>query len=67
MKKILSAAGCLLFVFGAAGVVHEFADWFRLWGLVHRLPFLDGYELFASIVLTVTGATIMVAADRLRE
>lgn len=64
MKKIFEVAGFLLFVWGVGGVVHELTGWFKLWGVVDRLDFLDGYEMFASIVLAVVGVVLMVAADR---
>jgi hypothetical protein len=66
MKKILEVGGFLLFLWGAAGVAHELTGWFRLWGVVDRLAFLDGHELYASIVLAVLGGALMVASDRFR-
>ncbi|ALC19731.1 hypothetical protein ACH46N_01635 [Streptomyces pristinaespiralis] len=66
MKKILEVGGFLLFVWGAAGVAHELTGWFRFWGVVRRLSFLDGHELYASIVLAVLGGVMMVASDRFR-
>jgi hypothetical protein len=47
-------------------VAHELTGWFRLWGVVDRLAFLDGHELYASIVLAVLGGALMVASDRFR-
>lgn len=67
MKKILEVAGFLLFVWGASGVLHELTGWFKLWGVVRRLDFLDGYELYASIVPAVLGVALMTAADRAAE
>ncbi|MEU0391702.1 hypothetical protein ABZ208_02730 [Streptomyces sp. NPDC006208] len=64
MRKFCEVAGFVLFLWGAAGVLHELTGWFRLWGVVRRLDFLDGYELYASIVLAVVGMALMVAADR---
>jgi hypothetical protein len=66
MKKILEVGGFLLFAWGAAGVAHELTGWFKLWGVVRRLSFLDGHELYASIVLAVLGGVMMVASDRFR-
>ncbi|MGW1139003.1 hypothetical protein [Streptomyces zhihengii] len=65
MKKLCEIAGFLLFLWGAAGVVHELTGWFELWGVVRKLDFLDGYEMYASIVMAVTGLVLMVASDRL--
>ncbi|QNP66190.1 hypothetical protein [Streptomyces genisteinicus] len=64
MRKLFEVAGFLLFLWGAAGVVHEVTGWFGLWGVVRRLDFLEGYEMFAGIVMAVTGLVLMVAADR---
>ncbi|WP_185010495.1 hypothetical protein [Streptomyces sp. AK010] len=41
-------------------VVHEFTDW--NWGLVRRLGFLDGYEIYASVALLVLGVALFAAA-----
>lgn len=64
MRKFCEAAGFILFLWGAAGVLHELTGWFRLWGIVRRLHFLDGYELYTSIVLAVLGLALMTGADR---
>ena len=45
---------------GVAGLVHEFTDWH--WGLVQRLGFLDGYEIYASVALLVLGVALFAAA-----
>ncbi|CAL9289545.1 hypothetical protein SUDANB180_05977 [Streptomyces sp. enrichment culture] len=43
------------------GLVHEFTDW-RV-GLVRRLGFLDGYEVYASVALVVLALALFAAAD----
>ena len=60
MKQVLEILGFLALVQGVAGLVHEFTDW--NWGLVHRLGFLDGYEIYASAVLLVLGVALFAAA-----
>lgn len=67
MKKLCETVGFLVFVQGAAGLLHEWIDWFSLFGLVQRLPFVRDYALFASIVLVVTGVAVMIASDAVKE
>ncbi|MEV7236019.1 hypothetical protein AB0N06_19090 [Streptomyces sp. NPDC051020] len=67
MKKLCESAGFIVFIQGVAGLLHEWTGWFRLWAVVRRLEFLSGYPVFVNIVLVVTGASVMVAADRLKE
>ncbi|MFJ8545016.1 hypothetical protein ACIRFH_23870 [Streptomyces sp. NPDC093586] len=61
MKKVLEIAGFLALVQGVAGVVHEFTDW--NWGFVHRLGFLDGYEVYASVALIALALALFAAAE----
>ncbi|MFC9242569.1 hypothetical protein ACFT7S_00555 [Streptomyces sp. NPDC057136] len=67
MKKIVESIGFIVFVQGAAGLLHEWTGWFRLWAVVRRFDFLDGYGMFANIVLVVTGVAVMIAADAIKE
>lgn len=67
MKKLCETVGFLVFVQGAAGLLHEWLGWFHFLGLVQRLPFIGGYSLFVSIVLVVTGTAVMVASDAIKE
>ncbi|THA64211.1 hypothetical protein E6P78_20365 [Streptomyces sp. A0958] len=67
MKKLCETVGFLVFVQGVTGLLHEWLDWFRFFDLVQRLPFVAEYPLFASIVLLVTGAGVMVASDAIKE
>ncbi|MFB6779094.1 hypothetical protein ACFCX0_17110 [Streptomyces sp. NPDC056352] len=67
MKKLCESVGFIVFVQGVAGLLHEWTGWFRLWAVVRRLEFLSGYPVFVDIMLVVTGASVMVAADRLQE
>lgn len=67
MKKLCETVGFLVFAQGAAGLLHEWFDWFHFFGLVQRLPFIGGYSLFVSIVLVVTGIAVMIASDAIKE
>jgi len=61
MKELLELIGFLALVQGVAGLVNEFTDWH--WGLVQKLDFLDGYELYASITLVVLAIALFAAAE----
>jgi hypothetical protein len=61
MKHLLELIGFLALVQGVAGLVNEFTDWH--WGLVQKLGFLDGYELYASIGLMVLAIALFAAAE----
>ncbi|MEU1468244.1 hypothetical protein ABZ434_08470 [Streptomyces sp. NPDC005761] len=67
MKKLCETVGFLVFVQGAAGLLHEWLDWFRFFSVVRRLPFIGDYSLFVCIVLVVTGAAVMIASDSIKE
>ncbi|MFB7598295.1 hypothetical protein [Streptomyces sp. NPDC056160] len=61
MKKVLEVVGFIALVQGALGFVQEFTDWNV--GLVRRVPFLHGYEVFVSFVLIVLACALFAAAD----
>ncbi|MZD53308.1 hypothetical protein [Streptomyces sp. SID5606] len=61
MKELLEFLGLLAVIQGVMGLVHEFTDW--KWGLVQRVGFLDGAELYASVALLVLGAALFAAAE----
>ncbi|MBM7088478.1 hypothetical protein ABZ606_08730 [Streptomyces sp. NPDC012461] len=61
MKQTLEVLGFLAVVQGLAGLVSEFTDWH--WGVVQRVGFLDGYELYASLALLVLGGALFAAAE----
>ncbi|SNX64917.1 hypothetical protein SAMN06272735_6745 [Streptomyces sp. TLI_55] len=61
MKELLELIGFLALVQGVAGLVNEFTDWH--WGLVQKLGFLDGHELYASIALVVLAIALFAAAE----
>lgn len=62
MRRTVVAAGAILLVQGAAGLLHHVLGWFGSWALVRHLGFLEGYEIFANLVLVVLGAALVVAA-----
>ncbi|KAB8162962.1 hypothetical protein FH609_004365 [Streptomyces sp. 3MP-14] len=64
MSKLLGLLCFLLLSQGLGGLVHYFWDWFEVWTLVHRIGFLDGYEVFASVVLLVLGVLVGGVAER---
>lgn len=61
MKHVLELLGFIALVQGVLGLVHEFAHW-RV-GLVQRLGFLDGYEVYASVALVVLALALFAAAE----
>ncbi|MFG3246609.1 hypothetical protein [Streptomyces sp. NPDC048187] len=65
MKRLLEFLGFLAVLQGVMGLVHEFADWNV--GLVRRIAFLDGYELYASLALLALGGSLFAAAESRRS
>ncbi|MBL1099958.1 hypothetical protein [Streptomyces coffeae] len=63
MKKVLEGAGSILVFWGLAGLVHELVGWFRFWGLLGHLPFVDGHEWIASAVILVLGVVLVMIAE----
>ncbi|CAM5438768.1 MULTISPECIES: hypothetical protein [Streptomyces] len=61
MKQLLEVLGFIALVQGIAGLVHEFTDW--KWGLVQRVGFLDGFEIYASVALLVLAFALFAAAE----
>ncbi|MBG0851419.1 hypothetical protein I2W78_06060 [Streptomyces spinoverrucosus] len=61
MKQLLEFLGFIALVQGVMGLVHEFTDWHI--GLVQRVGFLDGYEIYASIALVVLAFALFAAAE----
>ncbi|MFH8223989.1 hypothetical protein ACH4C2_33290 [Streptomyces sp. NPDC018057] len=61
MKKVLEVAGFVALAQGVLGFVQDFTHW-RV-GMVQRLSFLHGYEVFASFVLIVLGCALFAAAE----
>ncbi|MFD7401932.1 hypothetical protein ACFV7R_04520 [Streptomyces sp. NPDC059866] len=61
MKQLLELLGFLALVQGAMGLLHEFTDWHI--GLVQRVGFLEGYEIYASVALVVLAFALFAAAE----
>ncbi|WP_340374956.1 hypothetical protein U5640_07240 [Streptomyces sp. SS7] len=61
MKEFLEVLGFLALVQGVLGLVHEFTPW-RV-GLVQRVGFLEGYEVYVSGALVVLAFTLFAAAE----
>lgn len=61
MKQLLELFGFLALVQGVGGLLHEFTD--LRWGLVQKIGFLDGYELYASVTLLVLAIALFAAAE----
>ncbi|GCB44783.1 hypothetical protein [Streptomyces sp. NL15-2K] len=61
MKQFLELLGFLTLVQGAMGLIHEFTDWHI--GLVQRVGFLDGYEIYASVTLIVLAIALFAVAE----
>ncbi|MEU2595516.1 hypothetical protein ABZ649_29490 [Streptomyces albidoflavus] len=62
MRKTLEVAGFLLLLQGAMGLVTEFTDRFDV-GLISRVGFLDGYEVYASIAALVLALAVFALAE----
>ncbi|GLW47641.1 hypothetical protein Stsp02_33030 [Streptomyces sp. NBRC 14336] len=65
MKPLLEFLGVVALLQGLAGLLHSFVDWKV--GLVHRLDFLDGYEVYASVTLLVLAGALFAAAESRRR
>ncbi|MEV8126099.1 hypothetical protein AB0P07_18675 [Streptomyces sp. NPDC085944] len=61
MKKLLEFLGFVTVLQGVMGLVREFTDWNV--GLVRRIGFLDGYEVYASVALLALGGALFAAAE----
>ncbi|MBL1103523.1 hypothetical protein JK361_02710 [Streptomyces sp. 5-8] len=61
MKQVLELLGFVALAQGVMGIVHEFTDWQV--GVVQRIGFLDGYEVYASIALVVLAFALFAAAE----
>ncbi|MFD1937959.1 hypothetical protein ACFSKW_41450 [Nonomuraea mangrovi] len=70
MKGIVEVVGTVLLIQGVGGVINTVLGW---WGWAHdfliinRLPFLDGYEVFAGIALGVLGFALLAAANSMKK
>ncbi|MBQ0852459.1 MULTISPECIES: hypothetical protein [Streptomyces] len=63
MKQVLEFLGVLALLQGGVGLIHEFTGRLRGWGLVQRLDFLDGREIYGSVALLVLSFALFAAAE----
>ncbi|OON81654.1 hypothetical protein [Streptomyces tsukubensis] len=63
MKKVLEVAGVVLLTQGVMGLVHKYTGWSR-GGLLGFVRPLDGYEVYASVVLIVLAGALFAVARR---
>ncbi|MFJ4715448.1 hypothetical protein [Streptomyces sp. NPDC088785] len=62
LRTVLEIIGTIALVQGAVGLIHAFTG--RLgWGLVGRVPFVGGHEVYGSIALVVLAIALFAAAD----
>ncbi|MEU8574263.1 hypothetical protein [Streptomyces asoensis] len=64
MKQLLGVLGFLALVQGVLGLLHAFTPWHL--GLVQRLGFLDGREVYVSVALVVLAFALFAASDSRR-
>ncbi|MFF4037054.1 hypothetical protein [Streptomyces sp. NPDC001816] len=61
MKQVLEFLGFIALMQGVMGLVHEFTHWHV--GLVQKIGFLDGYEVYASVALLLLAFALFAVAD----
>ncbi|MFF3888683.1 hypothetical protein [Streptomyces sp. NPDC001914] len=66
MKQLLEVLGFVALVQGVLGLIQEVTGRLHGWGLVRRLGFLDGHELYASATLVVLALALFAAAESRR-
>ncbi|WP_143043648.1 hypothetical protein [Nonomuraea jiangxiensis] len=68
MKPVLEVFGWLLLMQGVGGLLNTLFGWWT-WAhdllVVNQVPFLKGYEVFASIVIGVLGFVLLAVAESL--
>jgi hypothetical protein len=67
MRQILEFLGVVALVQGAVGLLHALTGWPDGWGLVQRIGFLDGYEVYGSVVLLVLAVVCFAVAESRRS
>ncbi|GGV36403.1 hypothetical protein GCM10010277_22880 [Streptomyces longisporoflavus] len=63
---MLEVFGVLLLIQGVVAVVHELTGRLRGWGIVRRIGFLDGYEIYAGVTLIVLALALFAVAESQR-
>ncbi|MFH8489418.1 hypothetical protein [Streptomyces longisporoflavus] len=66
MRQVLEVFGVLLLIQGVAAVVHGLTGRLRGWGIVRRIGFLDGYEIYAGVTLIVLALALFAVAESRR-
>ncbi|MDP4506272.1 hypothetical protein OHA25_46685 [Nonomuraea sp. NBC_00507] len=70
MEAVLKVFGWLLLLQGVAGLVNAVLGWWR-WAesliVVNHVAFLDGYEVFAGVVIGVLGFVLLAVADSAKK
>ncbi|MGP3954883.1 hypothetical protein ACTWPT_02705 [Nonomuraea sp. 3N208] len=70
MEAVLKVLGWLLLLQGVGGLVNALLGWWR-WAenliVVNHLAFLEGYEVFAGIVIGVLGFVLLAVADSAKK
>jgi hypothetical protein len=71
MRNAIQALGLVLTLMGISGAIDHLAvqPFFGFLNVVNRvvlprLDFLDGYELFANLLLAAIGVVVLILADR---
>ncbi|MFE3830818.1 hypothetical protein [Streptomyces sp. NPDC059092] len=63
MKTFLGFLCFVLLSQGVGGLLYELTDgWFRLWSVVSRTSFFDGYEIYVSVVMIIAGGAMGAAS-----
>ncbi|WP_156722269.1 hypothetical protein [Streptomyces apocyni] len=62
MKQLLEFLGVLALFQGATASLYGLTGWPEGWGLIQRLSFFDGYELFAGLVCVVLAVALFAAS-----
>lgn len=64
---MLEILGILMVVQGVGGVINNWVGGGKSWFLVNHLPFLDGWQIPASIVLLLAGLFIADRGAKIRK
>ncbi|MEU6673027.1 hypothetical protein [Streptomyces sp. NPDC046853] len=63
MKQVLEVFGVLFLIQGVAALAHELTGSLSGWGVVQRIGFLDGYEVYAGVTLVVLALALFAVAE----
>ncbi|MFP3987087.1 hypothetical protein U9R90_06195 [Streptomyces sp. E11-3] len=67
MKQLLEFLGVLAIFQGATATLYGATGWPEGWGLIQRLDFLDGYELYAGITCLVLAGALFAASESVKS